>query len=240
MSNAGRQVLMMRRANNQGMDYRRRDYYNDSGDYRRDYAHGRDYDDGRDYARGRGSRNAYSRGYNAGRDRYDGNDYDDGGSRYMRNRSNPSYTRQQTRPDYDDGYDMNSQPFNIRGEMDYYADGNDYGSDEEMKLSKKDIQEWKRMLRNADGTAGEHFEMEQLVRAGENIGVKFRDYSEKEFCITANMLYSDYCEAVKGIVPQEKELLFFARLAKAWLEDEDAPDPKEKLALYYYCIVKDD
>ena len=96
------------------------------------------------------------------------------------------------------------------------------------------------MLRNADGTAGEHFEMEQLVRAGENIGVKFRDYSEKEFCITANMLYSDYCEAVKGIVPQEKELLFFARLAKAWLEDEDAPDPKEKLALYYYCIVKDD
>lgn len=29
-------------------------------------------------------------------------------------------------------------------------------------------------------------------------------------------------------------------LAKAFLEDEDGPEPSEKLALYYYCIAEDE
>ncbi len=245
MNNTARRIMEMRRSNNRMNDYSGGyDRYGDSRGYDRRDMRGRDYNDENDYARGSYSKNAYSRGYNAGRDYDDGNDYYEGNnSRYMKNRSDPTYTRQQMRPDYNsdynnDGYDRRTQPFKINGEMDYNS--NDYGSNSEMKLSKKDIQEWKRNLRNADGTSGEHFEMEHLVRAAENMGVKFRDYSEKEYCIVANMLYSDMCEAVKGIVPPEKELHLFARMAKAWLEDEDAPDPKEKLALYYYCIVKED
>lgn len=204
-----RRVIEMRRNNGGQMDYRRG--YDRYGDRRSG-----DYADGRDYARGR-------------RDYYDGKDYA---------RGRRDYADSNDYADYEDGDERHSQPFNIRGEMDYEMDGNDHG-EMPMKLSKRDLQEWKHKLRNADGTAGEHFEMEQVVRMGENIGVRFRDYSEKEYCIVVNMLYSDLGEAVKGIVPPDKEGLLFAKMAKAWLEDEDAPDPREKLALYYHCIVKD-
>jgi hypothetical protein len=193
-------------------------------DYRRGYDRGEDY---RGYDR---------RGYDRRSSDYArGNDYNDGRD-YARGRRD--YADGNDYADYDDGYDRHSQPFNIRGEMDYEMDGNDYADEMPMKLSKRDMQEWKHRLRNSDGTAGEHFDMEQIVRMGENIGVRFRDYSEKEFAMAANMLYSDLAEAVKGIIPPDKETMVFAKMAKAWLEDEDGPDPREKLALYYHCIVK--
>ena len=33
---------------------------------------------------------------------------------------------------------------------------------------------------------------------------------------------------------------FNVELAKAFLEDDDGPEPSEKLALYYYCIAEDE
>lgn len=213
-NNTARRVMEMRRNYGNGrmnMDYRRG--YDRAGDYR-DYDH-RSYDRRRDYARGN--------------DYYDGRDYA---------RGRRDYADSNDYNDYDDGYDRHSQPFNIRGEMDYDIDGSDYADDAPMKLTKRDMQEWKHRMRNSDGTAGEHFDMEQIVHMGENIGVHFRDYSEKEFALVANMLYSDLAEALKGIVPPDKETMVFAKMAKAWLEDEDAPDPREKLALYYHCVVK--
>ena len=35
----------------------------------------------------------------------------------------------------------------------------------------------------------------------------------------------------------EKEADFYIKMAKAFLDDEDAPDGSAKLAMYYFCIA---
>lgn len=121
-------------------------------------------------------------------------------------------------------------------EMDYEMDGH-----EPMKLPKKDMMKWKRQLENADGSHGEHFNMQQIMNIADQMNLKWDGYDEKDLCMTANMLYSDFCEVLKSIIPQDKEVLAYVKMAQAWLEDPDAPvDGSEKLALYYYCIVSDE
>ena len=58
--------------------------------------------------------------------------------------------------------------------------------------------------------------------------------------MTMNMLYSDLCEALRPMISPDKEAYCYAKIAQAWLEDDDGPAPAEKLALYYYCIVDED
>jgi hypothetical protein len=96
------------------------------------------------------------------------------------------------------------------------------------------------MLKNADGSSGEHFTMEHITEAARQIGVKFDGYDEAELCMTANMLYSDLAEALRSILPREKEAIIYTKMAKCWLEDEDGPEGSEKLALYFWCIVEGD
>ena len=141
--------------------------------------------------------------------------------------------------------DRGSMPFQVEGDIiydDYSSDYDmaDYAGQQQIKLNKKDIQTWKRKMMNADGSRGEHFDMQQIMSAAEKLGIKFKEYDEKELCITANMLYSDYCEVLKSIVPKDKEDIVYTKMAQAFLEDEDAPEGSEKLALYYKCIVDDE
>ena len=153
--------------------------------------------------------------------------YGIGGSRYYGRR----------RRDY-----AGRMPFEMRGEAEWEdEDHRDYGRERgEMKLRKRDMQEWEKKLANADGSHGKHFSEHQLMPIAEKLGIKFDEYDEKEFVLVANMLYSDYCEALKSIVTPEREHIVYSKLAKAWLEDEDAAQGSEKLALYYYCIVDDE
>lgn len=58
--------------------------------------------------------------------------------------------------------------------------------------------------------------------------------------MAANMLYSDLCEALRVVIPKDREAMMYAKMARYWLEDEDGPKGSEKLALYYYCIVDDE
>lgn len=129
-----------------------------------------------------------------------------------------------------------------------YEDGRDYrrtgsrydyedGHKERIELSKSDMHNWKRAMKNADGSKGAHYEMQQIIQVADKLGIKFRDYDEKEFCIAVNMFYSDYCEVIGKHIPHDKMLLFCAEMAQAFLEDEDAPEGSVKLALYYHCIV---
>ena len=174
--------------------------------------------------------------------------YGIGGRRYPgRDRASNDYDRR----DYDYNYDMNmSRSYNdmdyARGDRDYdrrdYAydsdyRGGDYNMHQEMKLTKEDIHRWKQKLQNADGTRGEHFDMQQIMHVAEKLGVKMNGFDEKDLCIVVNMLYSDYCKVIKKYVPAEKELPAYVEMAKAFLEDADGPKPAEKLALYYYCIA---
>lgn len=207
----------------------------------------------KDYARRRRSpidyaRGDYNRSSNYGRSASDymGEDYMEdmrrgvkGSGRGRRRRDyrdeEYDYARGRDRNDY--GYDYDDEeeydghyPFVIEGEMDYdYADT--------PKLSKRDIMEWKRELVNADGTKGEHFKMEHIMKAAKDMGIRFHEYDEKELCLTVNMLYSDYCEVLKPFISPDKELYVYVAMGKAFLEDEDAPEGSEKLALYYHCVV---
>lgn len=105
------------------------------------------------------------------------------------------------------------------------------------RLTKSDMHRWKLMMENEDGTRGPHYDMQQIMSVAHKIGVRFDEFSEKEFCMAVNMMYSDYCKMAKNYVSSDKELMFFAELAKAFLDDEDGPEPSEKLALYFHCIV---
>lgn len=154
---------------------------------------------------------------------------------YGRDRAERDYGRM----DYAD-YGDYGEDYGDYGRMDY-ADYNDYADyaeyEPKMKLKKRNISEWEQKLRNADGTKGIHFNMQKVMNAAERTGIRFNNFSEKEFEVTMNMLYSDYCEALKSLIPPDKEDIAYAKMAKAFLEDEDAPEASEKLALYYYCIV---
>ena len=122
--------------------------------------------------------------------------------------------------------------------------GRDYGDEGEggEHLTRRELKEWGEMLMNADGSKGERFNHKQMEEVGRSIGVKYDGYTPEEFAFVANMLYSDYCKALKGFVPTEieKEAMAYGKLAQAWLEDEDAPEGSEKLALYYNCVIADD
>ena len=152
--------------------------------------------------------------------------------------------------DYADDYEMDGRQgvkgtgrYGIGGSR-YYPrrrDYRDYGEHEgEVMISPKHIKMWEKELKNADGSHGTHFEESQLMPIAQKLGIKFDMYSEEEFVLVANMLYSDFCEALKSIVTPEREHIVYSKLAKAWLEDEDAAQGSEKLALYYYCIVDDE
>lgn len=169
---------------------------------------------------------------------------EDGRRRRSRRTGRYMSDRSMDRRDYEDERDYMDERDYRRGrdyedERDYRRDRNDYGHQEKLELSKSDMHEWKRKLHNADGTKGAHYEMQQIMQAADKLGIKFKDYDEKEFCMTVNMLYSDYCSVVSKYVPHEKAVMLYAEMAKAFLEDADAPEGSEKLALYYHCIVCD-
>lgn len=212
MNNTMRRVIMNRRMRDR--DYRR-------GEYR-----GRNDYDMNDYRRnGMRDRNDYGRGDYAGYDydedeaRYDGRQgvkgtgrYGIGGSRY--------YGRDSAREG-----------------MEYM----DYAHEDGARLTRHDMMNWKEKMENADGSYGEHFTGGQIRQAVQAMGVEMKGYNEKELCLTANMLYSDYCEVLRPFIPKEKEAYVYVNLAKAFLEDPDSSvKGGEKLACYYYAMVDDE
>lgn len=162
------------------------------------------------------------------------------------------------------GRDRGSMPFEVAGEIEYDDDygwedceeydyarsgrgrrggsrgrGYDYASGEmdDLRLSKQEIKMWGRELINSDGTKGEHYKLEQIMPVAQQVGIRFDEFTDKEFCLVVNMLYSDYCEVTRKFVAPDKELKFYVELAKAWLDDDDGPEPSEKLALYFNFVV---
>lgn len=92
-------------------------------------------------------------------------------------------------------------------------------------------EEWVKGMKNADGTRGQHWSMDQTKQIMEKRQI---DCDPTEFWVTMNMLYSDYSKVVKqhGITSVD----FYADMAKAFLDDEDAVDGK--LMSYYEYIVE--
>ena len=195
-----------------------------------DMAYGRsDYNRGRDYADY--ARNDYARGgYGENRDYgfheemgfkpVEAMGYFTGyyGGEDGRGKMNYGYPY---REDY--GYDYN------------YDYGYDYAHEGAHKLSRREIKKWEKDLEGADGTKGPKWQMEQVKQVAQQHGIKFDDYSPETFTAVMNALYADYCK-VLGADPA-----MYAKLTKAWLEDDDFDgEPEEKAMLYYKCIVSKD
>lgn len=156
---------------------------------------------------------------------------------------------------FDDRYDMRGDgrrgvkytgPYGIGGRRHYprsdraMYDGNDY-AEEDMKLNKREIMEWKESITNADGTHGPHFEIAQIEQAAQTIGIQMRGFDLRELCVIANMLYSHFGELNKQLLPKEKEAIYYTRAAQKWLEDKDAKlHGSEKALVYFYDFVCDD
>lgn len=227
----------------------------------------RDMEDyGEDYARGgRGGRGGRRGGGRGGRDYADydmergGRDYGDYDMRRrdygddeedMRRRDYGDMGEDYRRRDYGD-YDMRRQDY---GEdmrrwdeenydmryRDYgdYRRGRDYGETEYGKLSKKDMEEWKKNIMNADGSHGEHFKKEQVEQMTKQMGLNVDKMGGLDvFLMTMNMMYSDYCSVAKKFGVDRPE--YYAELAKAFLEDKDSTSQgEEKLWVYYKTIVE--
>lgn len=107
-----------------------------------------------------------------------------------------------------------------------------YGRYEETDcLSWEDAKEWMMSIRNADGSKGAHWSIEQTNKLFEK---KQLDCAQHEFWAAMNMLYSDYAPVAKKFGVDNPD--FFACLAEAFLDDEDAVG--DKLAVYYDYIVE--
>ena len=101
------------------------------------------------------------------------------------------------------------------------------------------MRRWGEMLVNADGSEGMHFEKRMLKERIKHMDDDMEGYTEEDLCMAANMLYSDYCEVLKPYISREpeKEADFYLKMAKAFLDDEDAPNGSAKLAMYFFCIA---
>jgi len=136
----------------------------------------------------------------------------------------------------DYGYDMRGD---MRGDMRY----DDYDRHYEfeynqydgmgMELTRKEMKKWEKAMENSDGSRGFKFKEEQILPITQQHGIKFgKDFSEEEFVLAVNMLYSDYCKVLGG------DLQLYIKMAKAFLCDDDFDGTgSEKLALYYRYIV---
>lgn len=98
-------------------------------------------------------------------------------------------------------------------------------------LSKEKAHEWVRNMENSDGSTGPHWSMEQTKATQDRLGIKL---SPVEFFAAMNMMYSDYCKVARKFNADNPD--FYAHMACAFLEDEDAAP--HKLSNYYECIVE--
>ena len=190
----------------------------------------------------------YRRGEYRGRNDYDMNDYRRNGMRDRNDYAGYDYDdEEEARYDGRRGV-KGTGPYGIGGRR-YYgrdsardeADYADYAHEDGARLTRHDMMNWKEKMENADGSYGEHFTGGQMRQAVRAMGVEMKGYNEKELCLTANMLYSDYCEVLRPFIPKEKEAYVYVNLAKAFLEDPDSSvKGGEKLACYYYAMVDDE
>ncbi len=134
--------------------------------------------------------------------------------------------------DYGDMYDYGDE----HDMMDYGR--RDYGEKEYGKMSHEDMKKWEKDLMNRDGTRGAHFSKEHIDQFSRSLGIDVSSLGGVDIVrMTANMMYSDYCDVAKKFGVDRPE--FYVSMAKSFLDDKDFHGkPEEKLWLYYKCIAE--
>lgn len=100
-------------------------------------------------------------------------------------------------------------------------------------LTRYEAREWTAKLRNADGTQGEHWTMDQTKAVQKSNDIRC---DEAEFYAVINALYSDFSKVMSSIGITDKDVDFWCRFAQGWLRDEDAMP--HKAMRYLKCIVQ--
>lgn len=100
-----------------------------------------------------------------------------------------------------------------------------------MPMTREMAEHWIHHMKNADGTKGPHWTMEEAKKIMEERKLRCDPY---EFAAILNAMYSDYCKVLRKHGVESDDL--YADLACAWLMDEDAMP--NKAMLYYECIVE--
>lgn len=105
-----------------------------------------------------------------------------------------------------------------------------------MEFTEADAKAWTARMKNADGTTGPHWTMEQTTAVAESMGIQAPVVPRWAWGVTMNMMYSDYYPVAVEFGLNRPE--FYAALAKAFLLDKDGPGPEQKLMAYYEHIAK--
>lgn len=115
---------------------------------------------------------------------------------------------------------------------DRYRDGDrrrkPYDEREPKRLTKADAESWVRRMKNADGSAGEHWDYGQTEQVRQQKGYKCDPVA---FYATMNMMYSDYSQVARDTGCNTVD--FYAGMAKAFLDDADAPSDKIERYMEY-------
>lgn len=84
-------------------------------------------------------------------------------------------------------------------------------------------------LDNANGTKGPHWSVADITSYAKSRGLTYANFNEYDFSYVLNLMFSDYYGTVSDSVDT------YFKLAKAFLEDKDAPVGK---AFLYYKAMK--
>lgn len=106
----------------------------------------------------------------------------------------------------------------------------------ETEFDRATAMQWAAAMRNADGTTGPHWSMDQTNAIADGMGVQETEIPRWAWGVTMNMMYSDYYPVAVEFGLNRPE--FYAALAKAFLLDKDGPGPERKLMAYYEHIAK--
>lgn len=99
---------------------------------------------------------------------------------------------------------------------------------EPKRLTKADAESWVRRMKNADGSAGEHWDYGQTEQVRQQKGYKCDPVA---FYATMNMMYSDYSQIARETGCNTVD--FYAGMAHAFLDDADAPADKIERYMEY-------
>ena len=165
-------------------------------------------------------------------------------SRDERSYGNRSYEDSRN---YGDSRDYEDERRGVKGTGPYGIGGSKhYGRGRDMddergarmpKLTKAEKLKWKHMLQNTDGTQGEHYDMQQIIHVADQMGLRFRDYDEKDFCLIVNWLYSDFGRSISRHLPPDKALMLLSDMAAEWFDDPDGPEPDDKMSTVFHTMV---
>lgn len=90
-------------------------------------------------------------------------------------------------------------------------------------------------MENEDGSKGPHWSLEEAVALANQYSIRLDEkFNKYDWCVTLNMIYSDYYKVIVGLT-NSNNTKHFVDFTKAWLCDKDIEEGK--MWFYYIYIM---